>query len=279
MRIPPVWKLVSGAFPDRQGRPAPLSAWGYGPDARSAEAAGRERLLRLAEFLRTGQTLERWYGYAQRPVREEVVESFGASADEDGPIAVVTRNGYGALILNAARMLFLDIDFQPGLASVLRRRLGGRCPFTQRLERLRQDLAAYPDGTFRIYRTAGGFRALCVNRPFDPGGRAAADLLRSTGADPAFSRLCKVQQCFRARLTPKPWRCGLARPTIRFPYRSSEEAAALRAWADDYHRVAARYATCRYAATVGSAPALDRFEPLIALHDDLTRALSGSSLA
>jgi hypothetical protein len=33
-------------------------------------------------------------------------------------------------------------------------------------------------------------------------------LMRFLRADPDYVRLCAVQECYRARLTPKPWRCG-----------------------------------------------------------------------
>ena len=38
---------------------------------------------------------------------------------ETDPIAVITRNSYGSLVLNAARVLFADIDYQQQPAGCL----------------------------------------------------------------------------------------------------------------------------------------------------------------
>jgi hypothetical protein len=176
-------------------------------------------------------------------------------------------------------MLFLDIDFEVGLAGAIRGLLKKQSPEQERLERLRRVLESHPDCQFRIYRTAGGLRVIGLGRPFDPAGRDAEVLMQSTGTDRCFIRLCKVQKCFRARLTPKPWRCGALRPWIRYPYRTTEEQQEMQKWIAEYEKQAAHYATCRFIESVGNAePSADE-QILMELHDQITRAASGFPLA
>ena len=61
----------------------------------SLEAAGaraRENARRLAERLAAGRDGGNQYEYGERPLPEPVLRRF--------PAAAVTRNGYGALVLN-----------------------------------------------------------------------------------------------------------------------------------------------------------------------------------
>jgi len=280
MEVQRFWKMVSGTFPDDIGTPTPLAVWGGGEDEASAERDGAERLRQLAARLKAGERLDRFYEYAVRAVREEVIQSFEAVDGNRGePVAVVTRNGYGALVLNTSSLLFLDIDFQIGLSGMVRGLFSKQPPEQVRLEQLKRSLQSYRDTQFRIYRTAGGFRVIGLGRTFDPAGREAEDLMRATGTDRCFMRLCKVQKCFRARLTPKPWRCGIPRPWMRYPFRTAEEAAEMRKWVESYERESARYATCQYVGAVGNPAPVNDEQILVELHDQITRAESGLPLA
>src|SRR5258708_17287312 len=69
-----------------------------------------------------------------------------------------------------------------------------------------QKVAARNGLAVRVYKTAAGYRAMVVNAGFDPGSTRSEEVLKEFGADPLYVRLCKMQQSFRARLTPKPWR-------------------------------------------------------------------------
>jgi hypothetical protein len=280
MKIPRYWKMASGTFPDNIGTPFPLMVWGGGDDEASAERDGAERLERLAARLKAGKQLDRFYEYAVRSVREEVIQSFealdGSSAE---PVAVVTRNGYGALVLNTSSMLFLDIDFDVGLRSLIRGMFSKQNPEQIRLEQLKRTLESHRDTQFRIYRTAGGFRVIGLGRTFDPAGREAQDLMQATRTDRCFVRLCKVQKCFRARLTPKPWRCGVPRPWIRYPFQTAEESEEMRKWLDSYERESERYATCQFVGAVGNPAPVNDEQILVELHDQITRAESELPLA
>ncbi len=65
----------------------------------------------------------------------------------------------------------------------------------------------HSDWGWRIYRTRAGLRLLATHALFDPETAAADGVFDALGADPLYRQLCKTQKCFRARLTPKYWRC------------------------------------------------------------------------
>lgn len=115
-------------------------------------------------------------------------------------------------------------------------------------------LAAHPDWRVRVYRTPAGLRLMAVHRPFDPRGDETKACFDALGVDPVYARMCFNQHCFRARLTPKPWRIGLQR--LRAPYSAAwrpEHALlpARQAWIEDYQRRSTGYAACRYLETLG----------------------------
>lgn len=72
---------------------------------------------------------------------------------------------------------------------------------------------------------------------------------------PCFTFACTNQSCFRARLTAKPWRTGIAgnicpRPGV-WPVRP-ELAAVRNEWVANYEARAAAFAACRYIESMGS---------------------------
>jgi hypothetical protein len=91
--------------------------------AADAQAKAQELARQTADGVRSGD-FPGGYLYSDRPVREEIVESFG---EESNPYAVITRNAYGSLVLNTAQVLFADIDDPPeeeGNANPLKPLLG-----------------------------------------------------------------------------------------------------------------------------------------------------------
>src|SRR5712692_10909752 len=91
-----------------------------------------------------------WRSYALREARSS---------------AVVTRNGYGSLVLNADRAMFVDVDLpRASFASRFGAWLGvaRHRPEAETLARLKTVLASVSGSSFRIYRTAAGFRVLAT---------------------------------------------------------------------------------------------------------------------
>jgi hypothetical protein len=142
-------------------------------------------------------------------------------------------------------------------------------------ERIDHFVAAHPDWHLRLYRTPAGIRALAMHRTFDPGEAAVAECFRELGVDPLYAQMCLRQQCFRARISPKPWRIGIAahmrpRPGVWpiNPERMPERAH----WIEDYERLATGFASCRLIGDVGSGNVDSRADEVRALHDEHCRS-------
>lgn len=271
MHIPRVWAKASATERTPNGETVPVSVWGWGDDESSAKRGAADRLKRVLERLRKGERFPDRYAYGHRPLREEILRSIPSENGAD-VAAVLTRNSYGAEVMNTARLLFLDIDLPDRpWSGHFRRLFGGASPHDELLTKLRQQLQQYGMATFRIYRTASGFRVMAIDREFDPAGFDVQQLMKKTGTDPAFSQLCLAQRSFRARLTPKPWRARMRPPPGEYPRHDLEIQRHFADWLAKYDQVAPGFATCRYLETVGSGSASGDARILQQLHDRATR--------
>lgn len=152
--------------------------------------------------------------------------------------------------------------------------LGGG-PEQQARTRIDRFSAAHPDWHLRLYRTPAGFRVLAMHRLFDPVEPAVADSFAALGTDPLYQQMCRHQRCFRARVSPKPWRIGLARHLRPRPgiWPVSEAGMALRQqWVADYNRLAERFAACHFVGQLGSQTVHPDALSVQRLHDELCRA-------
>ena len=107
---------------------------------------------------------------------------------------------------------------------------------------------------FRLYKTAVGFRLAVEGRRLEPDGPRARTLMGFFNADRLYANLCVSQKCYRARLTPKPWRMKMKR------YEGGDS------WIEEYDRRRKDYAVCKFVCAKGRR--LD--SPAIALHDEKT---------
>lgn len=143
-------------------------------------------------------------------------------------------------------------------------------------ERIDAFAAQRPDWHLRVYRTPAGFRLLALHRRFAPREPEVGDSFRALGADGLYATMCAVQNCFRARVSPKPWRIGIKRkikPTVAVWSPEQAELPERRQWLVDYAAAALGHASCRYIETLGDAGAIDpQAEEIRRLHDALCRA-------
>ncbi len=131
---------------------------------------------------------------------------------------------------------------------------------------------------WRIYRTHAGVRLLATHELISPTNPLCQRAFEFVGADPDYVRLCTTHECFRARLTPKPWRCGVPRPPGRWPFTNADEERHFLDWKVSYDAVCDAKATCQLL-TVGNGDVHQSLLPLVILHDRETRALSRFPLA
>ena len=143
-------------------------------------------------------------------------------------------------------------------------------------------IAGHPDWHLRLYRTPAGMRALAMHRTFDPEEPAVADCFRALGADPIYAHMCLNQHCFRARVSPKPWRIGIAahmRPSPGVWPVKPERLPDRNRWIDTYERTARDYASCRFAEDVGSEDVAPEARAVQVLHDELCQAMRDAPIA
>jgi hypothetical protein len=142
-------------------------------------------------------------------------------------------------------------------------------------------IALRPQAHLRVYRTPNGYRVLALHRTFEPQGPESTELFELLGADKTYVQMCRNQRCFRARLTPKPWRMGLdklgPRPGV-WPIKPAR-LPARRDWVKQYERAASAFSACQYIASFGSRQEDSKARVVCALHDDYCRALRALPMA
>src|SRR6202012_2804949 len=158
-----------------RGRSGDFFAWRW--SARSLEEAqslATQAAQALAERFRAGdRPAQGGHYYPNRPFREQVLQEHKNSVGEVS--AVVTRNSYGCLVLNTARVMFVDIDLpEPKPIGGFFQKLFGKPPAalpatTQdgALEKIENWTRSHPEWGWRIYRTRAGLRLLATQGPVD----------------------------------------------------------------------------------------------------------------
>ncbi len=114
---------------------------------------------------------------------------------------------------------------------------------------------------------------------FGPSSDAAQAVFQSLGADPLYMRLCRNQQSFRARLTPKPWRCGHTQCCIPWPRQTPEQQAEFDRWQARYLECQRDFATCRLVDVIGADRTHPDAEQVIAVHDEVAKVSEDLPLA
>jgi hypothetical protein len=290
MKIARYWRRQTAMAVDRRGQEHHAGAWGWSStDPEEAATRARAAAGRIAEFLAAGelphQRGKEYLYSAERPPREEVLQEFHDASGETS--AFLSRNSYGALVLNTRDLMFIDVDFEPPPGKVQRfiARLRGGGPSSANGEdavrnRIQSWCIAHPEIAARVYRTYAGFRVVIVNQALLADSEQARQILDELGSDVMYRRLCELQQSFRARLTPKPWRIHQSTPPARFPFVDEKAERRYRKWEQYYERACVSFSTCRLVkqSSCSSEP-LPELAPLLELHDSLTRANENLPLA
>ena len=259
------WSSIEVRVPARFGKPGAVRVWGASNDdeATALEAARVRAAQALAYF--AGQARD--YEYDSDIIREELIEEFHDEAGDR--LAVITRNRYGALVLNTERVLFGDIDvpsesFVQRLCNRFGRRARDKHYF---LETMRAFHAAHPEFVLEVYETRAGLRFMVVNREIRPDDGEVELLFKELPVDRLYTRLCRSQVCFRARLTPKPWRIGLARPTARFPFSSPLKQRSFKFWLAQYVAKSRNACAARRLERIGEGSVPAAVQAVLDIHD------------
>lgn len=286
-------------------------------EKRAAEAMER---IQRGETLRRRDRIEVYGSEDGMPIREEVVSrhgdiaitrnSYGAlclntpnvffadvDAEWEGELNVPLR-GCLAILLGAVALgvilksapvaivffivvLWLSF-FITGWINRRRRPVGEAKAKADNLAAIRQFSAAHPQWHLRVYETPAGYRILAMHDVFDPQGQAAKEALESLNSDKRFARMCALQSCFRARVSPKFWRIGYRPkqilPKSKWPY-PAEHIERRKAWVAGYEALTPGFASCRFLERLGSHEVHPEAETVRALHDRLCQADSTLPLA
>lgn len=275
MRIPPYWTRGEYTGVNPKGKEMTFTAWGWSFESISdARKDAIERANRIFNHFGLGAGPLQRYPYFEHPIREEIVE---ALQDGNKDIAITTRNAYGALVLNAASVMFVDVDYPEdksgGLGGMVGRLFGGGKKKqepdgpTQTLQRVKDWAAGNRDKSFRIYGTQAGLRLLFTDKLYDPEDNGTTAIMNQLGCDPVYIQLTTRQKCFRARLTPKPWRCKFRAPRGQFPFEKPGEEQEFRQWEQQYNSKIQGYATCELLEVIGSGSGNGEVQQIVSYHD------------
>jgi hypothetical protein len=287
LKIPKYWAKEEQEVKASGRKRLLLICWGWSDRSlQSARDRASDRLRTAIAKVLSGSVLER-YPYGRGPLREEIIEVIRGKQSED--LAVVTRNAYGALVLNSGNAMFMDVDLPPdtlmtGLLNFFRKLFGRgdkplENPEMMVLERIEMWVQRQFDISLRIYRTAAGFRCMITSHVYDPVSDATQEMMKSLGCDPLYIRLCKEQGSFRARLTPKPWRINIDKPPWRWPFEDDRQQRESRKWQEKYGRASSAYSVCQFMKALGSGKIHSEIAPVLELHDRMCCSRENKKLA
>lgn len=235
----------------------------YGGSNVSEEEA-RSRAKDKAEKIRRKIAGERHvFDRYEAEIREEILQI----VDDH---SAITRNRYGAQVLNTENLMILDIDKPKppagGLGGLFKKK-DTRSPKEQIFEMVRNLAASakYKGYGFRTYETFQGARVIVLGGSFDPQSSEAKKMMDEFNCDPLYTTLCNKQGCFRARLTPKPYRMKMKPYKVNFPRESMDPE--FQRWLSDYEGQSRNYSVCKFIEQVGASHYIDK---VVQIHDEIT---------
>lgn len=183
----------------------------------------------------------------EKPIREEIVEKI----DEHN---IVTRNRYGALVLNTTAVNIFDIDeYRRSFWEVItfKQVQNSKKAILGHLKKLYEQ-RVLPRTSWRVYETAKGIRLIVLGDYINPDSRLFKKFARQINADKLYARLCVQQDCYRARLTPKPHRIGIKRIKFECPA-PAQDAEKYQNWLQKYEAKSQLFSVCRLLETFGNS--------------------------
>lgn len=258
-----------------------FSCWWWSDSSEAdAKFQAQKKAAVVAQRVKSGAARGDHYGYPDRALREEIVQDLKECK------AVISRNSYGSLVLNTADVMFVDVDFEPAGEGPgwFARLFGAKSPAPiSAIDQVLSDAERWlkPNSTwgFRIYLTKAGARLIATHALIEPNSSVAQQAFEALKCDPLYRRLCQTQKSFRARLTPKPWRCNSVAAPVRWPFENQEAQQRFAEWQESYQVEMANYATCKFIKEIGSSSEVMQIAKLVELHDKLTKASSDLPLA
>lgn len=232
----------------------------YGGSNISVEDARLRALEKIEKIKRKIQGEKHLFDEYEVEIREEILQIIDDHS-------AITRNRYGASVLNVENLMILDIDKPKSSFADLFKK---KDPAQDKLKifDMVKKLAAMPKYQsygFRIYETYQGARVIVLGKDFDPRDHESNSIMNDFNCDGLYTTLCQKQGCFRARLTPKPHRMKMRRYKVQFP--RQQEDVEFQRWLAEYERESRNFSVCKFVGQIGASHPLS---PVIRIHDDLT---------
>ncbi|MFN7131474.1 MAG: hypothetical protein ACK4N5_05285, partial [Myxococcales bacterium] len=107
MHIPRFWAKAKADAVRPDGVPVEVGLWrGSLTSLQEAQQLARDAAARVAARIGRGEGFPDRYAYGTRAMREPI--------EAEGAGYIVTRNAYGARVLNAVSAMFIDVDLPEG---------------------------------------------------------------------------------------------------------------------------------------------------------------------
>lgn len=128
---------------------------------------------------------------------------------------------------------------------------------------------------FHLYETPMGYRAIILNEKHDPKSSVTQELFKQLKTDKIYAMMCINQDCFRARISPKPWRVGIkARiPKLSIP-RSLLTIPAREQWVKNYDKESENYCSAKFLSNFGSHIVCAEAKIVKKAHDEYSKSFS-----
>lgn len=204
---------------------------------------------------------------------EVAIKEYVTEVIDDSNIVTICR--YGAKILNTTSYTVLDLDDYPVnffdmFKSVKKLKKKDRIVY-----KFEESVRKYPElGTdFRIYETTKGIRVI-GKKYIDPSSKGYTALMRRLRVDWIYIQLSKKQQCYRARLTPKPYRMKINTIKVKSPLDCRKENYL--SWEQAYIEKSKEYSVVRLVKAIGSDFSREK---IVKKHDFMCNLQSNKKLA
>ncbi|OAD24078.1 transmembrane prediction [Candidatus Thiomargarita nelsonii] len=213
---------------------------------------------------------------ADRSRKEEyevaIKEHVSDIIDESNIISICR---YGAKILNTNQYTILDLDDYPVDIFDVFKSLGKMSKKERIVFKFQERIKRYPllGSDFRIYETTKGVRVI-GKKYINPSEKNYTSLMRKLFVDWIYIQMSKKQNCYRARITPKPYRMRIR--TIRIKSPLDCETNAYLDWSKEYEQKSEKYSVVKLIKAIGQDFS---HEPVIKIHDRICNLHKNNKLA
>ena len=188
---------------------------------------------------------------------------------------IITICRYGAKILNTTEYTVFDLDDYPVDFFDLFKPLKKLTKKERIVYKFEERIRKYPalGSDFRIYETAKGIRVI-GKAYINPTSKDYFKIQRKLNVDWLYMQLSRKQECYRARLTPKPYRMKIRTIKIKSPLDCETDHYI--DWSREYALKSRNFTVVKLIKSLGNDFSHDR---VIKIHDKICNAYKNYKLA